>query len=324
MFYYIYINKMEKSKVLIRSIGHIIITLPSIIYHGLIHKFNHFIYKSSEIIVKNNKVIPINNDIAPYIEYDDNIENEIISRYERKKLHNDELITLLESSDSNSSLSGFENDSEKTSLSSIDFSRISTPTRDHMKTVVFIHGKGGNPCHFDFIVENFIMRYKDKYNIFVPYLGNNNHSSIEDDANILLNRLYARDISLNNLILVGLSKGGLVASYFATNFNSVEKIITISSPMMGTKMADLHWNKNVRSALGYMNEEVVALSQTANMNRYYHIVPKYDHVINPIESSYYSSTSNNNIYYYEGLHSHIGVTHSSDICDKILSWIDEP
>ena len=316
---------MEKSKVFIRSVGHIIITLPSIIYHGLIHKFNHFIYKSSEIIVKNNETIPINNFVPSYSEYDEVTEAEIISRYERKnKDDDDELIPLLVSSDSNSSLSSFEIENEKSSLSSIDFSRICTPTRDSIKTVVFIHGKGGNPCNFDFIVENFIKKYKDKYNIFVPYLGDNNNTSIEDDANKLLNRLYARDISLNNLILVGLSKGGLIAAYFATNFNSVEKIITISSPMMGTKMADLHWDKNVRNALGYMNSAAVELSQTANINRFYHIVPKYDHVINPIESTYYSSTSNNNIYYYEGLHSHIGVTHSSDICNKILSWIDEP
>lgn len=108
-----------------------------------------------------------------------------------------------------------------------------------MKTIVLLHGKGGDSCDFDFIVQYFI----EKNTIYVTYLGDNNSTSIEEDANILLNRLQAPNIPLVNGILVG-----LVAAYFATNFHNVDKIITISSPMLGTKMADLHWDKNVRDS----------------------------------------------------------------------------
>ena len=267
---------MGGCKVFIRSLGHIIITLPSIIYHGLIHTCNRLIFGSSEIIVKSA----------------DENTNELSSLLDR---------------DNNSSVS----------LSDDNYQNKET------KTIVFLHGKGGDPCNFDFIVK-YLLKNKKKYNIFVPYLGDNNTTSIEDDANTLLNRLKIRNIPLDNIVLVGLSKGGLVAAYFATNFHSVNKIITISSPMLGTKMADLHWDKNVRDALGYMNKSAVDLSQTANTNRYYHIVPKYDHVITPTEVAYYPSTPSSNIYCYSGLHSHIGVTHSTDICDKIISWIEEP
>lgn len=238
---------MEKCKIFIESVGHIIITLPSIVYHGIIHTYNRLMVGSSEIFIKNSE----------------------------------------------------------------------------SKTLVFLHGKGGDPCNFDFIVRYLLSKIGTKYNIYVPYLGDTNTSSIDEDANTLLNKLNNRCISLDNLILIGLSKGGLIASYFAANYHSVDKIITISSPMMGTKMADLHWDKKVRDALGFMNNSAVELSQKVITNQYYHIVPTYDHVITPIESSYYITTPPENIYYYEGLHSHIGVTHSPDICDKILSWIQD-
>lgn len=45
---------MSKLEVLIRSIYHIMITLPSIIYHGMNNTCNRFIFGSSEILVENS------------------------------------------------------------------------------------------------------------------------------------------------------------------------------------------------------------------------------------------------------------------------------
>ena len=249
-----------------------IITSPSIIYHGLSHTYNRHLFGFSEI--------------------------------------------LLAGSDPHLSMDIYHN----------TFS--SPPLDPKFKTLVLIHGHGGQPCDFDFIVRYLVENAKStadtSYNIYVPYLGDNTTTSIEEDASTLRLRLQSQNIPMDNLILIGLSKGGLAASYFASHFHPPLKIITISSPMFGTQVADLHWDKNVGSVLGYMNSSLVALSHMATSSTFYHIVPRYDHIISPVDSCFYPSTPPSNIYHYDGLHSHIGITHSSDVCDKLSSWISEP
>ena len=252
-----------------------IITSPSIIYHGLSHTYNRRIFGCSEILLTASDLI--SNPVDIYY-------------------------------------------NTSPPFSSID---------RKIKTLVLIHGHGGQPCDFDFIVRYLIINnpklpHETSYNIYVPYLGDNTTTSIEDDSSTLHQRLQAQNIPLDNLILVGLSKGGLAASYFASHFHTPLKVITISSPMFGTHVADLHWDKNVSSVLGYMNSFLVDLSRKATSFPFYHIVPTYDHIIAPLDSCFYPSTPPCNIYHYDGLHSHIGITHSPDICDKLLSWISEP
>ena len=82
---------------------------------------------------------------------------------------------------------------------------------NNLKTIVIIHGRGGDPYNFDYIIRHFIKNNKiflkdisipdgTQYNIFVPFLGDTSSSSIKEDANILLQKLQLYNISLENFI----------------------------------------------------------------------------------------------------------------------------
>lgn len=196
-------------------------------------------------------------------------------------------------------------------------------------TIVLVHGRNGSTYHFKSLIEK--LKYQTNYNIVCVQLHNTGSTTIAEDATYLDSYLKTFNVDLSNLILVGLSKGGLVVSHFAncfannhTNNYSIKKIITISSPLHGTKVANYSIDKCTRKELGYRSEQSEKLAKLvagSGLN-YYHIVPKYDHVIIPQTSAMYETTAPDNIYKYNGFNNHCAIVESSDVIDQIIQWIN--
>jgi pimeloyl-ACP methyl ester carboxylesterase len=110
-------------------------------------------------------------------------------------------------------------------------------------------------------------------------------ASIRDHAKKVAARAeqIRRETGKSELILIGHSMGGLVSSYYATQlapFDSVQKLITIASPLKGTYMAKLALGANGRE----MEPRSPFLKELTHIPCY-NIGTKTDQLIVPASSS---------------------------------------
>lgn len=201
--------------------------------------------------------------------------------------------------------------------------------------VMFIHGRNGSRTDFDPLIEN-IKKYTDSntqkvklddnfYILDTVDLGPTAHSSIDDDSNVLKQKL--ENYHNSSIILVGLSKGGVVAMRYATaeNDSRIKKVITISSPVKGTMVASLFpSDSSVCMNLGFQCPIVKQINdmRIQKQIKTYHIVPKWDQLIIPSHCAKYDDVPDSQIYYYDGCkYSHSGIGYSEDVCLHIIDWI---
>jgi pimeloyl-ACP methyl ester carboxylesterase len=166
-------------------------------------------------------------------------------------------------------------------------------------------------------------RAKLNYKIRMVNIGNTRNTSIDTDVIRLEEEL--KMYPMCEIILIGLSKGGVVGARYAMTVQDerIKKVITISSPLRGTWITKvLSKNSVIHKELGYGSELVRNMN---NVEKFpvsiYHIVPRWDHLIIPTRSAAYSSTDPNNIYYYTGFYNHMGITHSVDVANAITKWL---
>lgn len=189
--------------------------------------------------------------------------------------------------------------------------------------VIFVHGRGGHYSDFKSLIYNIkiLGTYSSNY-LRVVDLGNTRNTSIDDDANKLKEEL---EIYKNcNICLVGLSKGGVVVMRYITTIkdNRIRKVITISSPLMGTKLASLLPKNSITyKELSYDSKLTQEIASNKFLIPICHIVPKWDHVIIPSSSAAYLNTYPGNIYYYKGFYNHVGIVHDKEIAKIIAKWI---
>lgn len=222
--------------------------------------------------------------------------------------------------------------------------------------ILLIHGYHGHPCNFNPLVNNLmnissqsnVQDYSDlltNWNIRAVNLNqfnNYDENTVQNEARLVLN--YLEVTAFKNVILIGLSKGGLVCScaygQHDPEKHCIKKVITISSPLNGTRSCDLYLPKildyingnldSVRNDLGYSSSTssntLNALLNGSNINKdcIYHIVPEYDHMIYPSDSAMYSFVKEDNIFRYtKTTYSHIGIPFNLEIAEKIFNWIIE-
>lgn len=124
----------------------------------------------------------------------------------------------------------------------------------YMKNVVvFVHGRGGHHADFNPMI-NHIRNQSllPSYHLRTVYLGDTHYTTIDQDVETLRKHMeHYHDCSIT---LVGLSKGGSAVTKYAPTNPCVRKVITISSPLRGTKLAWwifwLHQNLSCSSNLG--------------------------------------------------------------------------
>lgn len=206
---------------------------------------------------------------------------------------------------------------------------------ENKNVIIFVHGRNGAPSDFIPLINN--MRKKSHvlsideieinekhYVLRSVYLENTNYTSIEQDAASLNKQLEIYNQC--SIILIGMSKGGVVAMKYATKNNpQIKKVITIASPLNGTMVASLlPKSSSVFINLGYMNDVVTQINiERKNTSiQVYHVVTKFDFLIIPSSSAKYDDTPESNIYYYNGFkYSHAGILYNIEVAKSIIKWL---
>ena len=246
----------------------------------------------------------------------------------------------------------------RSQLNLLIITKIQTSKIIGKNVVVFVHGRNGKFVHFKQTIENIaylnkivndeliddqwdvlkgsmvdfqnmIIKLKDgnNYAMRIVSLGNNAYTSLDEDADTL-----EQEISQYldcNITLIGLSKGGVVSMRYATTKNDhrIKKVITISSPLKGTLIASLFpTNSVVNTNLGYMNQISQDIEHDVNnkknIPKIYHIVPKWDHMIIPVDSAMYNSTPDCQILYYnQTTYGHFNIQNSMEVAATLSNWL---
>lgn len=196
-----------------------------------------------------------------------------------------------------------------------------TPLRDQ-NVVVFVHGSYGYPSDMTPLTNN--LTSLTNVNLRLVNLGPTADTLIQQDVLSLEKEL---EPYINcNIILVGLSKGGVtVATYFLLmNDKRIKKAITISSPVMGTDVAlAFPTESNTYKGLGSGNSLAMLVNEQATNKAIYHVVPTYDHLIIPTTNAYYPNTNPNNIYHYTSARvGHSGICYDLNVANQIAEWIN--
>jgi pimeloyl-ACP methyl ester carboxylesterase len=189
------------------------------------------------------------------------------------------------------------------------------------KVVIFVHGRGGDPVDFNPMISMIKEKYLlPEYDLRTVYLWDTHFTTISEDVVNLRNHLSKyNDCSI---VLVGLSKGGPIITEYAPTDPRVNKVITISAPLHGTKLANLiFWSSLVREDYKY-GERKNPISPECDIKTY-HVVPRWDHIIIPTNVAKYKDTPMNNIFHYDGYYSHQGIQYDPIITKIITNWIKD-
>jgi len=137
-----------------------------------------------------------------------------------------------------------------------------------------------------------------------------------------------RETGSKDLILIGHSKGGLVATYYATVLASrsqanIEKVITIGSPFRGSPLAHLAIGKDAAEMRpgSDLLKELQERVQTSTRPIFFHIGSTMD-LVAPASSALLGNDSENELCIdYTG---HGGLLFDQMVTDKVIEWIKKP
>lgn len=133
-----------------------------------------------------------------------------------------------------------------------------------------------------------------------------------------------RQSGCKNIILIGASMGGLVASYykeFLDHDNDIKGVITLGSPLHGTKVAVAKAGTGSRQMCPDSKFlEDLRTSMNKHPQYYYQVASKFDEVMFPWDSALLenSSKSQQFILHFEG---HLGLLHNSDVAAQLNKWV---
>lgn len=206
------------------------------------------------------------------------------------------------------------------------------PLSPKQKILAFVPGRNGHPNDFLPLIQNLQLKYINttehgdvpEYFIITIDLGETGESSLDEDC-IKIKTILEQYVDID-IVLVGMSKGGFTAMRYVTTMNDcrIRKVMTISSPLQGTHVADLMPEDTITyRELRYQSDisiEIKNAAMTLNI-QIYHVVPKYDHVIVPVTSARYEFTHEDNIYYSASLFNHCGITYSIEVADAVSKWL---
>lgn len=132
----------------------------------------------------------------------------------------------------------------------------------------------------------------------------------------------AQETGRSDLILIGHSMGGIVSSWYATQLappNTVTDVVTIGSPLHGTRMARIGFGENAREMR--LNSPFLQQLRDAMMERkeirFHHIGTKSDLLIIPGSSSIIEQ---NNHFVFDDI-GHASLLYSKRVVNKIAEWI---
>ena len=199
-------------------------------------------------------------------------------------------------------------------------SRLVLPTGKLPSLIVMIHGRNGHYTNFDPLIQS-ITRKGLEYDICTIDLGANGSTTIEQEVEIVRLQLRPYFSTVNNIVLLGVSKGGCTAVAYGIKYPAkIKRIITVSSPLNGTKVANYHLLCDVtRNELGYKSLMTSSFQQPIYGPEICSIIPTHDHIIIPSTSACLPNTTS---YVYPGYYSHAGILYALAVHNKIAEWLN--
>jgi triacylglycerol lipase len=150
--------------------------------------------------------------------------------------------------------------------------------------------------------------------------------SIRDYAEAIRHKaaLIAKETHREDLTLIGHSMGGLVSAWYAAKVappGKVGDVITIGSPLSGTKMAAIAIGKNGREMErgSHFVREVEEVVRKNRKVRFYHIASKADQIILPYSSALTGEHPERE-YVLDDI-GHMSLLYSVRVADKIEKWL---
>lgn len=149
-----------------------------------------------------------------------------------------------------------------------------------------------------------------------------NGRSIEEDVEALHTEL-AKFTTYSNIILLGLSRGGLVAVQYVSKYPDdnacISKVITVAAPLRGTRIAQfIPFDCSAKRDM-CINDSNLACPPIP----IYHIGIVYDMVVYPITTCFLDETPNDRRYIYTGVYGHHSILCAPEIQTKIIEWVQE-
>jgi triacylglycerol lipase len=194
------------------------------------------------------------------------------------------------------------------------------PENPTKQTIILIHGFGRSQVDW--------LWFKNQFNAQVytvnlrPALG-----SIEEISSNLHSDLQniLQDNHDSEITLIGHSMGGIVACYYATSAPSspnIQRIITIGSPLHGTKLAVAVNSPNMiqlRPEAPFLEQlrKTMANNKTLEL---FNIATKTDNLVYPWKSPILESTKADNTLILDH-ESHLGLIHNLQVVQQIKQWL---
>lgn len=196
------------------------------------------------------------------------------------------------------------------------------PMLDGKDVIILVHGRGGSPSDFNSLIKH-LQNYDHVYAIS---LGQNRYTTVENDSKELETQL--ENLTNCDITLIGNSKGGSVVTKYLSTFddststNKIKKVITVSSPLKGTVLANFVPG-TTKQDLSYLADHLVETEEILKQHsdKIFHIVATYDHLILPADTAYFHHVPKSNIHFYTGLHNHICLFDDPQIVSVIRDWL---
>lgn len=160
---------------------------------------------------------------------------------------------------------------------------------------------------------------------YVMDLGSANHSIEEYAHRVQLKaEAIAATTGVKDLLLIGFSMGGVVASYYALHLakeNTVKGIITLGSPLEGTRMA-IFGGGECAAQIRYRTSFIMSLKNRIADNRkipFWHIGSWADPIIRPPSTSWHMGGCSNHIILED--FGHLSMLYSEKISEILASCI---
>jgi pimeloyl-ACP methyl ester carboxylesterase len=181
--------------------------------------------------------------------------------------------------------------------------------------VVFVHGIDGSPVEFKTMMRELKNR-NIPYKMMTVDFGSNAGKTINEEIDIINQTLQAQWTKIKTIHFVGVSKGGVdCLSYVKKYPQKVKSIITISSPVNGSKIALYQPLYPMASKeLGYGADTFKDLITAPPQYKLFHIVPTWDHLIQPTECA---KTQYGRTYTYTGYYSHVGIMYAPEVINIV-------
>ncbi|MCA9749885.1 MAG: alpha/beta fold hydrolase [Romboutsia sp.] len=194
---------------------------------------------------------------------------------------------------------------------------------NHKQAIILVHGYGRNKTDWLWFAYN-LAKQTDQAIFSVnlqPALGS--IQQIAESLNNSINNIIA-DTQCEEITLIGHSMGGVVSAYVSEllddNKHIIKKVITLGSPLHGTKLSVLGLGTNSRQMEPNTKflQDLTLRMQSSN-KKYFNIATKIDNLIFPWDSALL--INNKEQTYTIPDESHLGLLYSDKVIDKIVTWL---